>query len=288
MIFSTANENIGQARDRNLRATNVASTGLRVEHPGDDSAAATLVAARRAETVRDDMMGKVIDRASSELDLTDASLGQVGDLLSRARELAVQLSNSNYGAADRASAAVEVQNIFSQAIVIMNTRQGNRYLFGGNLDNAPPFDATGAYVGDTGVRQIEIAPGIRQDVSIRADQALKGVGGGVDVLTTLSGLATALSTNNVDGVRGTLDALDSGISQLSSARGQVGASWTVLDAAKTARKVSLDNGTVEISKLSEADIFESATALALSERALEAAISASAKSFNMTLLNKLG
>ena len=42
----------------------------------------------------------------------------------------------------------------------MNTQEAGRYLFGGNIDRTPPFDAAGTYAGDTGVRQVEVAPGL--------------------------------------------------------------------------------------------------------------------------------
>ena len=33
----------------------------------------------------------------------------------------------------------------------------------GTCDDTPPFDAAGNYLGDTGVRQLEVAPGVLQD-----------------------------------------------------------------------------------------------------------------------------
>ena len=68
-----------------------------------------------------------------------------------------------------------------QIVQLMNTQVAGRYIFGGTKDSAPPFDASGNYVGDGNVRQIEIAPGLLQASSIRADVALKGTGGGIDV-----------------------------------------------------------------------------------------------------------
>lgn len=286
-IFEGAQARLGTARARAEAATQEASTGLRVIHPGDDPAAAGQIAARRLDATRHDAIRGAADAANDELASTDGALDAVGAALSRARELAVQLSNPTYSAAQRASSAAEIDGLFETVVAQMNTRVGQRYVFGGFKDGAPPFDAAGVYQGDANVRQIEIAPGVRQAVSVRADVAISGVGGGADVLATLKALSTALTTNNVANVRNSLTGLDAGIVQVASARAQVGSAEAVLDATSAAGRAASDDAATAISHLAEADTIASASKLALAQRALDAALTASAKSFQLSLLDKL-
>jgi flagellar hook-associated protein 3 FlgL len=228
-----------------------------------------------------------VNRAADELSAADGALDGVGNVMSRARELAVQLSNSTYSVSERASAATEVNGLLQQTLGLLNTRVGNRYIFGGTLDSAAPFDSTGNYSGDGGVRQVEIAPGVVQNASVRADIAVKGVGGGTDVIATLTALSTALLSNNVAGVQATLSGFDAGITQVATARSGAGSAMSVLDAAAEAGRAGKLAEETTLSHLADADAIEAASRLALAERALDASLTASARSFRLTLLDKL-
>jgi flagellar hook-associated protein 3 FlgL len=287
MIFSQGVVGINAAREREEQAVIETSTGARVTHPGDDPAAAGQVVVHRLAAERMDAIQTTLGRASDELGTADGALDSLANIVSRARELAVQLSNDSYSGNDRAAGASEIQGLLGNAIAALNTRVGNRYIFGGNRDGAAPFDATGAYLGDTGVRQIEIAPGVLQDASIRADVMAKGVGGGVDVLATLSALQTAMATNDANGIRGTLDNLDGSIAQIARGRAQTGTAMNVIDSAGQAASTAVMSEKKTISGLADADIIDSATKLAQAQQALDAALTATAKSFNLSLVDKL-
>jgi flagellar hook-associated protein 3 FlgL len=286
-IFEGANQRLGTARSRMEAATREASTGLKVVHAGDDAAAAGQIVARRLDATRQAALKGTVDAANDELATTDGALDAIGNALTRARELAVQIANPVYSAGQRQSAAQEIDGLFKTVVAQLNTRVGQRYVFGGHQDDAPPFTAAGVYQGDTGVRQVEIAPGVQHAVSVRADGMAAGANGGTDVLATLSALSAAMASNNVANVRNSLDGLDAGIQQVASARVQVGAAMVVLDAAGVASRAGKDDALTALSRLTEADTFESASKLALSQRGLEAAIEASAKSFQLSILGKL-
>jgi len=259
-----------------------------VAQPGDDPGAAGLITVHLATASRADAIATVAGRASDELGSADAALSDVANGLARARELAVQLSSAGYTAQQRADGAKEVDGIVASVIANLNTRVGGRYVFGGRADGAPPFDATGNYSGDSGVRQVEIAPGVLQDSSLRADVALKGAGGGVDVLATLQSLSAALSANDPTTAAATLDALASGTAQVASARSQAGVSIAAFDAAVSASTKAKDDATALASKLSDADPIAAASQLAQAQQALDAALTAVAKGFQLSLADKLG
>lgn len=287
MIFEGAARSSGKASERLQRAVTEAATGLRVQHPGDDSAAAAGIVSHKLGLGRAQAIGEAAGRAESELYTTDSALGSAADLFGRARELAMQLSNSTYDATQRAGAAVEVDQLIKGLVGVLNVSVGNRYVFGGLRDDAPPFDAAGNYLGDDGVRQVEVAPGVLEDASVRADVAFKGVGGGADAFATLQALADALRANDPQAVAATLGGFDQVTNQISVARTTAGSSATVFLAAQTATADVVESETKSLADLQEVDIVEASTRLALAQRALDAALSASAKSFELTLLDKL-
>jgi flagellar hook-associated protein 3 FlgL len=286
-LFENAAREAQSARSRLEAARRETSTGLRVEHPEDDPGAASLIAVTRPQADRERAITRAMGTAFDELGSADAALSGVGDALSRARELAVQLSNATYSANERAGAAKEVEGLLATVIGLMNTKAGHRYIFGGFKDDTPPFTQTGAYAGDTGVRQVEVAPGVLVDASVRADVAVSGVGGGVDVMALLQTLSTALSSNNVAQIQGTLDGLDTGIEQIAFARATVGSSQAVLDAGTSAAMTAGLAAETRLSNLADADLLGASARLAQAERALEASLTASARSFRLSLLDKL-
>jgi flagellar hook-associated protein 3 FlgL len=288
MMYQSAALNTARSRDAAQAALQEVSTGIRVNHPGDDPAAAALIVQGQQSLDRMTAIGTNAQRAGDEVDAADNALQSLGNVLTRARELAVELGNDSTSASDRQDAAAEVDGLKAQAVSLMNTSVGGRYIFGGDKDQAPPFDAAGNYSGDTAVRQVEVAPGVLQDASVRADVTVKGAGGGVDLFATLTSLSTALNANNGDGIRGALTDLETATTQVSSTESQIG---TMGDAFTTAQTLaSADEVSVTKSMASEADAdpFDSASQLSLANYALNATLTAAASSLKLSLVDKLG
>ena len=288
MIFAAAALNTGSARSALEEATRVASTGLRIQHPGDDPGAAGLLVSHQSALDRAQALSQVASRASDELGAADGALSQVTEALSRARELAVQMANASYSAADRAGAAAEVDGLGQQISSALNLKVGNRYVFGGSKDHAPPFAADGTYAGDALVRQLEIAPGVVQDASVRADVVIKGAGGGVDVFAAIAALSTALKANDAAGVRSSMDALTTATTQLATGRSAVGADIASFSAAKGAADAASLTEKTTVSGLQDADVVDAATRLALAQHALEASLAATSAGFKLSLLDPTG
>jgi flagellar hook-associated protein 3 FlgL len=287
MFYDLATKNSLDARERVLTASQEAATGRRVTSPGDDPSAAGLIVRDRSQLIRLDAINQGAGRANDELSVADSNLQQLGDVVTRARELAEQLSNDTYSATDRGNAVSEVNTLFNQALTLMNADFNGRYIFGGTKDNQPPFDAAGNYQGDTNVRQIEVAPGVMEDSSIRADVAVKGVGGGADFFATLNALSTALASNNGNGIRAAFSNLDSVNKQVGNALAKVGASMDAFQAAQSIAASAKLTTTQTLSQEQDADVFEATSNLALANHALDATLTASAASFQLSLVDKL-
>jgi len=287
MLFDRANRDGGAARTRLETAIARASTGQRLVHPGDDPAGAGLVTLHQAAASRADAIVGAAQRAGDELQAVDTALNDVTNALARAREMAVQFASAPYTAEQRGSAAGEAQSLIDRILAALNTKVGNRHVMGGTLDGTPPFDAGGNYLGAPDVRQLEVAPGVLQDASVRADVALKGVGGGVDVLATLGRLVTALRTNDQAGVQGTINELASGTDQVAVARTQAGNAMAAFDVAAEVNRTARDEAVGRAANLTDADAIDANSQLALAQRALEASLTATASGFKLTLLDYL-
>lgn len=97
------------------------------------------------------------DFATLQLNTTDKILEQVGDLLLKAKDIALQQSSDFYDGDIRKNVSNEIKQIYNQALSVANTRVGNRYVFAGHSTLTPPFNEFGDYLGDKGHINLEIA-----------------------------------------------------------------------------------------------------------------------------------
>src|SRR6266700_4931320 len=130
MMFDAATMNAAKSRDRAQSAMEEVSTGMRVVHPGDDPAVAAAMVRGQQTVDRLNAINQNASRATDEVDAADASLQGLSNVLARARELAVQMGNDTYSAADRAGAATEIDGLVRQAVTLMNRDVNGRYIFG--------------------------------------------------------------------------------------------------------------------------------------------------------------
>jgi len=287
LIFERANFTTARARAEMDEAGRQAAGSSKIEHPGQDPAGAAAIVAGRAQLDRFASIARTSSRAFDELGQADAALGEVGAILARAQQLAIQGANAATSPTGRASSAVEIEAMILGVASALNLRVGNRYIFGGDQDHAPPFAMDGSYLGDTGVRNLEVAPGVLLDTSLRTEEVIKGAGGGVDVFALLRTLADALAADDVPGIQGVLDGLVVAIDQVASGRTQAGGLMNVLQSATDAAKAGEDAAKLEISRHADPDPVEAATRLALAQHALDAALTIASQSFRLTLLDKL-
>ncbi len=287
MTFEGASAAMVRNQERAARAGQEVTTGMRVQNAWDDPAAASLWVENLAEQSRLDVWKTTSQRAEDELGGADSALDAFTNVVIRARELTLQMANGVYSAGDRAAAATEMTQLRTSALALANTQVAGRYIFGGRSDGVAPFDATGAFVGDTGLRMVEVGPSTTLAANIRGDIAVSGAGGGVDILAVLETAAADLASNNVVGLRGALDTLDTGTAQVATARSQVGALMAGFSAAATVAHNQLTQTRIAASSLVESNLVDAASRLALAQRAVEASMGVAQKTFSLSLLERL-
>lgn len=99
---------------------------------------------------------------TNRLRLQEEALSDAGDVLSRARELALQANNATMSSGDRKLVAIEIRQLRGQMLAIGNRDDGaDRRLFAGRQDGVTPFvDSAGSvsYAGDDGRNLVDVGP----------------------------------------------------------------------------------------------------------------------------------
>jgi flagellar hook-associated protein 3 FlgL len=277
MLQDLAQRSLERAREKIATATSVASTGVRVQKPSDDPVA---FAAARRESARESTARsseRTADLGYSLASGADDALAGVGEAISRAKELAVQLSNGTLTAEDRAAASAEVRGLRADIADLGNTEVQGVYVFGGYLDGAPPFDATtGAYAGDDQVRRVEVAPHLHLPIAVPGGTTF-GAGTATDILATLDRMATALDTNDIAGVRGSITGLDASLTRVNDARSELGTQMLAFEGARAGAQIAQDRGASTRAALVEVDPYRAYSDLANAETALQAAVAVASK-----------
>ena len=155
------------------------ASGKRLLTPADDPVATAQIQSIRSELSRIETMQSNISRASSELAMVEDSVANVEGLLMRARELAVRGANDSLSLQDREIIATEIDALREQLIAAANTQSSDGdYIYAGHAVSAAPYTDTlvnATYEGDTGVRAMNIAPGLTVNTRF-AGEAVFGQG----------------------------------------------------------------------------------------------------------------
>lgn len=187
MAFNQVNQNLSKNRSDMADLQNQAATQKRINKPSDDPLASARVLAARTEERGNSQFIKNINNARSFLEFSDQSLGELSDILVRAKELAVSQSNDASGNEEsRMVTASEVEQIYNQAVQIGNRKLGERYIFGGYRTDKMPFSQAGDYRGDDGDMKIQTNKDSFVAMNIAGSKVFLGKGLGGDGIVRAS------------------------------------------------------------------------------------------------------
>lgn len=165
MNFEQVNAGLNKNRAELADLQNQAATQKRVNKPSDDPLAATRVLAARTDVTGSQQYIKNINQARMFLDYSDQSLGELSEVLMRAKELSIsQANDSSSNESTRRVVATEIEQLFGQAVQVGNRKVGDRFIFGGYKTTNAPFSSNGDYAGDEG--EIRIAVNKEADIAM--------------------------------------------------------------------------------------------------------------------------
>jgi flagellar hook-associated protein 3 FlgL len=158
MVMDRVVQNLSKNFEKYLQLQTQISSGKRINKPSDDSVGTTKDLGYRSKLAEFDQFFKNITAGKAWLGTTDSTLGEMSDLITSAKELAVQFNNATYDETARRGGAEEVKDIFDKILQLGNSQFGSRYIFSGFATLTPAFRTVGegvVYQGDEGEFKIE-------------------------------------------------------------------------------------------------------------------------------------
>lgn len=158
-IYESTRQTLQRNISNLLKVQEVMATQRKVNRLSDDPIAVGRILNVDRMIGQNDQFQRNLGTASTITDLYDGALSSSIDVLTRAKELALAESNSATSTqATREAARVEILSLAGQLVSIANLQYGDRFLFGGFSDSAPPFlDASAEAIpgpGNTGTATI--------------------------------------------------------------------------------------------------------------------------------------
>ena len=241
-----------------------------------------------------------LGRVGAEASAVDTALSTGITLIDRARQLAVRAASSVTSAADRQNIAIEVVNLQQQIVGIANTTVEGRFVFGGDQDDAQPYqyDASSARGADrltiqTTSRIIEDPHGLPVFAASSASaifdaEDASGAPAATNIFAGLNSLVTALNSNDPTAVSGALSQLRAGSDWLNQKQAGYGASARRIADETTLANSFLTGLRSRLSELRDTAIVQAATDLSLQSTAQSAAFSAQASVPRKSLFDYIG
>jgi len=263
------------------------ATSKRLLRPSDDPTdvrSAVKLSDAKAEL---EQYKRNIVNAGRAMATAEGAIGSAGEVMQRARELAIQGANGSLSPDDRRLIAQEVEQLTGQLVALAATKAGDQYVFSGfqaaTAPYAPPPVGTavvGAYLGDTGTVVARIGPGVQIRTNVTADVVF---GPAFAALAQLHG--ELVGGGSASPIAITL--LDTGHAAIIAARSLVGARQNRLDATAG----TLDDGLLAaqrlLSELVDVDLTEAVLDLGSREAVYQAALAVNGRILQMSLIDHL-
>lgn len=287
MLSDTSLRNMRNNLNKLESLHNEISTGKRISRPSDDPAAVARTLTYNTDIDNGESYLRTMDSATTWMNATDDALAEAGDLLQRARELAVEGANGALTQGDMANIGAEIDHILRQMVVTGNASLRGQRLFAGELINADPFQPLGiapgfTYTGDTGTMEREYDLGAYVTINTPG-QATIG-----PAITALFNLRNNLNAGNTAAITsGDLTAIDAAMDTLMSARAEVGAKTNRLEAAQGRQDLLQVNLKDLRSKTEDSDIVDAISKFSVQETVYKASLEVSGKAIQPSLLDFL-
>ncbi|MFB0846156.1 flagellar hook-associated protein FlgL [Paenibacillus oleatilyticus] len=267
----------------------VLSTGRKINQPSDDPVGITYALRYRSELSMNEQYQKNVDMAKSFLDHTDTVMGQIGELLQRAKELTTRGVNGTNPQSALDAIAQEMGQIYEHTVTLGNDKMNGKYIFNGQFTDKQPYTLANAEADQTDTKLInfQFGAGITLPINVTGEQAFGAPSDGDNMFAVLKGIQNAFASGNQTQAKALMDNLDSRLTKFLDMRAEVGARVNRVDLIDNRLEDLTQNLTSLDSKVEDADIAKTITDLKQYENIYQASLSVGAKIVQPSLLDYL-
>lgn len=287
---------IGKNLNRMSKYQYQLATGKKIAVPSDDPIVAARALKLRTDLAEVAQYKRNVEDAQSWMEITEDTIAKLGDVLQRARELAVDASNGTKTPDDLQKIREEIKQLREQVIHLANTTYAGRYIFSGFSTNKPLIGDDGSFNIDVvnANEQIRFEIGIGDDINVNVpggdlfNNGADAVKGNVPAfIKVFDDYLAALDSGKNEEVGKMIGVMDSAHDNLLRVRADVGARLNRLELTSN----RLSNDTINFTKLmslnEDIDEVEAIINLKNEENVYRASLAGGARIIMPTLLDFL-
>ncbi|PMP93994.1 MAG: flagellar hook-associated protein 3 [Thermodesulfobacterium geofontis] len=283
------------------------SSGKNFTRPSDDPSSVVVSLNYKQGISNIEKYQKAIDDGLSILKSQESTLGNVQDLIARAKVLAIQAANDTQNAQSRQAIANEIDGIISVILSLANSQLGEKYLFAGKKTSGyspgeKPFEIIRETLPDGEIIEKIIYNGSVEDLEIGYDKDMAITLGknGQEIFMdsglfeTLFALKRTLqANNNIDyrkeqyNIQEFIGKLDNIYNYISAERGGIGSQISHLETKKNLYQDFRQTLETNLGNVESADLAELVTKLQSLTIAYDAALRATAMISDLSLAKYL-
>ncbi|MDD5154445.1 MAG: flagellar hook-associated protein FlgL [Desulfovibrionales bacterium] len=291
-IYGSIISNLDKLADDMRTLNETISSGKKYTTPSDDPV--SLIGALEIRSIIDEtkQYERNVIHGILWADNAEIALRQTDEIISRAREIAVQMANATESEATRASAAIEVGHLIEQTVALGNSQVAGEYIFSGQKTNIVPFTydsvaGTVTYNGDENDIDIRVGRNNSATINKNGKDAFMDDDETSNLFTYLIDLKEALEGNDVSGIQDSLGSLSDAADYINEKIADFGAKRNKLDMKKYIyAELELSN-TERLSDIEDTDLAEAILNLQTKEVAYQAALTAASKVMQLSLVDFL-
>lgn len=290
--FWLANKHVDEAKEKNIDSLRVLSSQKRINALHDDPIGSARAIKHRDVLADYNSFKQNIEFSKGFVEITESAVSSIAERLSRAHELSIAMANDTYANDSRRATAREIGEITNQIIQLANSKYNGRYIFSGFRTTSPALDHDGVYLGDDGGIFLQVGHDSFKRVNVPGrilfetdnDEAQRGH---FNMINTLDALQQALNADDLDMIYKLVEELSYQIDKTNSFQASIGSVWQALEQAEKRLELSAELETKTLSKIEDADIYDSTSNFKRAETILQSTLLASSKFLQPSLLNFL-
>jgi flagellar hook-associated protein 3 FlgL len=288
---------------RNLSRTQDAqdqiSSGKQLRRPSDSPTGTVTALQLRGEVRANKKYSANADDAMGRLGTVQDTLQSVTDRLQKVRVLTLEASNAGGGSTPEANRAraEEIDQIKGTLIQYANTKYLDRPVFGGSTPDATAYSSSGAYEGEgAGETLRAIGPNAKVRIEVRGPEVFGSdtvdengleVPNETQLFRVLDRLSTAMRTGDSAGIKTGLENLDKATETVKSTLSDVGARYNRVTQMKQSAEDRLMSVSSQLSDIEDVDLPKAIMELQLQQTSYQAALAATAKVIQPSLIDFL-